>query len=68
MNEIIPNKLTLEAINDAREGKLHSADTIEEFKERMDEKDQSVQDNIIPLSDFFFDIFLAHIVRYFHEV
>lgn len=38
-NEIIPNKLTLEAINDAREGRLHSADTIEEFRERMNEED-----------------------------
>jgi DNA-damage-inducible protein J len=38
-NEIIPNKITLEAINDARAGKLHSADTIEEFRERMNEED-----------------------------
>ncbi len=38
-NEIIPNKLTLEAIKDARGGKLDSANTVEEFMERMDEKD-----------------------------
>lgn len=37
-NEIIPNKLTREAINDARAGKLHSADTIEKFRKRMNEE------------------------------
>jgi len=37
-NEIIPNKLTLEAINDARAGKLYSTDTIEEFREQMNEE------------------------------
>ena len=38
-NEIIPNKLTSEAINEARTGKLYSADTLEEFRERMNEED-----------------------------
>jgi DNA-damage-inducible protein J len=38
-NEIIPNKLTLEAINDARAGKLYSADTIEDFRKHMNEED-----------------------------
>lgn len=38
-NEIIPNKLTLEAINEARAGKLHSADTVEEFRKKMNAED-----------------------------
>lgn len=38
-NEIIPNKITLEAIKDAREGNLESAETIEDFLEKMNEED-----------------------------
>jgi DNA-damage-inducible protein J len=38
-NEIIPNKITLEAIQEAREGNLESAETIEDFLEKMNEED-----------------------------